>query len=509
MAGAGIRELGALAGTLPEGRLHGARGPVPLSALALHTDHVVPGALFTCVRGAVHDGHAWAAVAVARGARALLVEHRLPEFPEVPQLEVPCARRAAARLARAFYGFPDRELLVVAVTGTNGKTTVTHMVDAVLRAAGRPSALLGTVGYRVGSTVEPAPLTTPDPVTLYRCLAEAAAQGLAAVVLEASSHALGQGRLEGLEVDTAVFTNLSRDHLDYHGDPLAYFAAKRRLFAPRPGAKPFPSLAVVGVDGAAGRLLAASVRTARQVVTYALDAEADVVGRLAPRPGGRAVLAVDGRLGRGEVPLPLPGRHNAQNALAAVAVALANGLPLTAAAEGLERLGPVPGRLEPVDLGQDFRVLVDFAHNPHGLECALRAARDLTAGRVLLVFGCKGGDGDQGKRVAMGRIAGRWADRVFLTTDDPYGEPPAATAAPVAHGLAAVGASFCLELDRAQAVRAAIESARPGDLVLVAGRGHEAWQPWADGAVPLDDRTLCREALWARLGRTAAATRPA
>ena len=499
--------LAQLAANLPQCRLHG--GDLRISAVVSHTDQVRPGALFACLPGVNRDGHRFAAAAVERGAAALLVEHWLPNLGGVPQLEVPDARIALAHLARALHGHPDRRLLVLAVTGTNGKTTTAHMLHTAFGAARRPLGLLGTVGYRLGRRELEAPLTTPDPLALHAMLAEMVAAGLHGVSMEASSHALAQHRLEGLEVDTAVFTNLTRDHLDYHGTPMAYLAAKRRLFEPRAGHKSFPALAVICTDGAAGRLLAREARAQRQVVTCALSGvwtagrpgAPDVSGRYR-QDGARGILSVRGAWGRGEVVLPLPGRHNAQNALAALTAALANGVPFDTAAQAIRTMDPVPGRFETVDGGQGFLVVVDFAHNPDGLRWSLLAARRRCAGTLRLVFGCKGGDGDDVKRRRMGTIAGRLADVVYLTTDDPYGEDPAAIASRVQRGLAGARAVTWPILDRAEAIRRAIADASPGDLVLVAGRGHERRQPAAGRLLPLDDRQICRTALAERGGNS-------
>lgn len=492
-----VRELRSLATCLPQCRLHGATAErYPLTGIALHTDQVRPGSLFACLSGGREDGHLWAGVAAKRGATALLVERFLPDYATLPQIEVPDSRVAVAHGARAFFGFPDRRLLMLAVTGTNGKTTTAFMVHAAFAAAGMPLGIIGTVCYRLGDKHLPAPLTTPDPVSLYALLAEATAQGLRGMALEASSHALSQGRLEGVEVDCAVFTNLTRDHLDYHGNVMAYFAAKRRLFAPRAGGKPYRATAVICTDRPAGRLLTRLVRGHRSVITYGLQPGADVQGRVETGTApDSATLLVRGCLGSGAIPLPFPGLHNAQNALAATTVALLHGVPFAAAAEGLRTMPPVPGRLEAVDEGQDFAVIVDFAHNPHGLRCALDAARQRCTGRLILVFGCKGEDGDEAKRVQMGAIAGRLADAVVLTTDDPYGEAPAQIAARVTDGLRSVGAKFRGEPDRETAIRTAITEARAGDVVLVAGRGHEIRQPWGGNTRPLDDREACRQAL--------------
>lgn len=492
-------DLRCLTNCLPACTLHGVAGPVPISSLAGHSDSVRPGALFACLPGVAQDGHDWAAIAVQRGATALLVERPLPHLAGVPQVQVGDARAALAHLAGAFYGNADRRLLVLAVTGTNGKTTTAHMLHSVFGAARRPLGLLGTVAYRLGARELPAPLTTPDAPTLHAMLAEIAGAGLRGVAMEASSHALAQHRLDGVEVDTAIFTNLTRDHLDYHGSAMGYFATKRQLFHPRGGHKSFPALAVVCTDSAAGRLIAREAQGHRQVITFGLERQADVWGRYQVDSGGHGCLTVRSEAASGQITLPLPGRHNAQNALAATAAALGNGVPFDTIAHAIRTMEAVPGRFEPVDLGQDFAVIVDFAHNPDGLRWSLLTARHRCAGRLALVFGCKGGDGDDLKRRRMGALAGRLADHVYLTTDDPYAEDPRHIAAAVERGLETVKARYHLVLDRAEAIREAILAAQPGDLVLIAGRGHETRQAVGGKHRPLDDRGLCRSALAERL----------
>jgi UDP-N-acetylmuramoyl-L-alanyl-D-glutamate--2,6-diaminopimelate ligase len=479
---------------LPGARLCGGPATTAVTAVAEHTGAVGPGTLFACVPGSRHDGHAFAAEAVARGAVALLVARYLPQLSQVPQVVVDDVRAAAAVTARRLYGCPDERLLVLAVTGTNGKTTTTYLLASIFGRAGRPLAVIGTVGCRLGDQQHAATLTTPVSGALYDFLGRALAAGCAGVALEASSHALDQRRLHGLQVDTAVFTNFTRDHLDYHGHAMAYFAAKRRLFEPRPGNKAYPQLAVVNVDQTAGRLLLRSLPGARQAVTYGFAPDATLRGETL----GDDRLRITGPWGRAVVRLPLPGRHNAANALAAAAAALANGVPLAAVVEGIAALPGVPGRFERVEAGQPFEVIVDFAHNPDGLTAALRTARARCRGRLLVVFGCKGGDTDEEKRRRMGAIAARWADACFITTDDPYDEDPAAIAAVVAAGARsrADGTPVYVILDRAQAIAAAFELAIAGDLVLVAGRGHEAWQQLAGGQRrPFDDREVCRRLL--------------
>jgi UDP-N-acetylmuramoyl-L-alanyl-D-glutamate--2,6-diaminopimelate ligase len=494
--------LSRLLADLPDPRVRGPVHDVHVTGVAEHSSRVTPGTLFACVPGRRDDGHAHAAEAVARGAAALVVERWLPGLEGVPQVLVGSARAAAALAARSLHGRPDARLLVLAVTGTNGKTTTTHMLESIFQRAGRPIGVVGTVGARLGCAQRPAELTTPVSADLYAMLADAVTAGLRGVALEASSHALDQHRLEGLLVDTAVFTNFTRDHLDYHGDAMSYFAAKRRLFAPRQGPKGEPELAVISIDQPAGRLLRRTLPASRRAVTFGFAPDADVRGELR----GEHELLISSLWGAERLRLPLPGRHNAANALAAAAAALVNGVGVADVAEGIAAMRGVPGRFERVDAGQPFQVVVDFAHNPDGLACTLRTARALCRRRLIVVFGCKGGDGDLEKRLRMGAVAAAQADACIITTDDPYDEDPAAIAAIVAEGARrrAAGADVRVILDREEAVAEAVDLAGPGDLVVVAGRGHEAWQTVRGERRPLRDRDVCLRAL-GRVGLAAVA----
>ena len=495
--GAEAQTLDAVAAVLPGGVRYGPASTL-VTGIADHSGAVRPGYLFACLPGLRHDGHRFARDAVARGAAALLTERRLEAPPGVPQVVVPDARLGLAQLARAWHDAVDRRLHVLAVTGTNGKTTTCFMLGSIFAAAGRPLGRLGTAGHQLGSRAIDATLTTPGPLQLHAMLAEIAGAGYRGVVLEASSHALSQHRLAGLAVDTAVFTNLTRDHMDYHGNPMAYLAAKTRLFSPRLEAKPYPALAIVPADSGVGRRVAAASSPHRRVLTYGFTAHADVRGHLRRTPAGHEVLSISGAWGEGEVSLPLPGRHNALNGLAAAAAALGNGLPFACVREGLAALGTVPGRFERVDAGEGPVVIVDFAHNPSGLREALRTARRVCDGRLRLVFGCKGGDADDEKRYRMGVIAARLADEIYVTTDDPYDEPPRDTARLALEALAANGASHRWIAGRQAAIACAVAEAGSADVVLVAGRGHEHVQRVGGQELPMDDRALCREALAAR-----------
>lgn len=445
-----------------------------VGAVVHDTRAVVAGALFCCVPGSRLDGHDLAPEALAAGAAALVVDHVLPL--DAPQLVVDDVRAAQGPVAAARWGHPSRHLTVVGVTGTAGKTTVTHLVSAILAAAGRPCGVIGTLsGAR----------TTPDAPELQALLAEHRRRGDAAVAMEVSSHGLALHRVDATRFAVAVFTNLSPEHLDYHETMEDYFAAKSRLFTPA-----FTPRAVVCRDDAWGRRLAAGLEAAGkvEVVTYGLDDATDV--RLTP--GGATFRW------RGErVSLALAGRFNVANAVGAATAAAALGIDGRSVARGLAAAPPVPGRFEAVDAGQPFTVVVDYSHKPDALDQALRAARELVAPGALLtvVFGC-GGDRDAAKRPVMGDVAARRADRVVVTSDNPRFEDPLAIIAEVRAGVPADRtARVEVEPDRRRAIESAVAGARAGDVVLVAGKGHETTQVIGDRVVPFDDRTVARDAL--------------
>src|ERR687883_994174 len=441
------------------------RAPLDVTDLAHDTRAVTPGALFFCVRGSNVDGHELAPHAVANGAVALVVER--PVEAKVPQIVVDDSRAAMAVAADVFFGHPTHELEVVGVTGTNGKTTTAHLVYAILAAAGRRPGLLGTIEARVGGERRPVVRTTPEAIDLQRTFREMLDAGDKSCAMEASSHASALRRLDRVRFAVLVFTNLTPDHLDFHGTMERYFDAKRRLFV---GDDPPP--AAINVDDPWGRKLAAERPDA---LTFALDA-ADA--RIRPD-------ALD------RINLKLRRRFHVANALGALAAARLLGIEDEAAARGLEAVRGVPGRFESVDEGQPFEVIVDYSHTPDSLENALRAARDLAAtGRVLCVFGC-GGDRDRDKRPLMGRIAAELADVPILTTDNPRSEDPLAIIDDVLRGAP----DLEVEPDRRAAIARAGEAAREGEVVLVAGRGAEPAQEVAGRMLPFDDRDVAREAL--------------
>ena len=462
------------------------RASVEISDLAYDTRAVRRGALFFCVPGERHDGHGFARDAVERGAVALVVQR--PLGLDVPQLVVRDARAAMARAAVAFFGDPTRELEIAGVTGTNGKTTTTFLLATILAAAGRQPGLLGTIESRIGGERRPAIRTTPEAIDLQRAFREMLDAGDRSCALEATSHGSELGRLDGVRFSALAFTNLTQDHLDFHGTFERYFDAKRRLFIQ--GDRP-PAAINVGDDH--GRRLAEELRRLghEALLTFGFADDADL------RPE-QLELGSDGarfRAGGLELRTSLRGRFNIENVLAAVGVSRLLGIEDTAIARGVEALGGVPGRFESVDEGQPFAVVVDYSHKPDALENVLRTARDLARNRVICVFGC-GGDRDRGKRPVMGRIATELADVAIVTSDNPRSEDPDAIIAEVLEGA---GPDAEVEPDRRLAIERAIGLAEEGDVVVVAGKGHEQGQELADRTIPFDDRDVAREAL-RRLG---------
>jgi UDP-N-acetylmuramoyl-L-alanyl-D-glutamate--2,6-diaminopimelate ligase len=497
-----------------EARLNGAAGAtldvmsVQVTAIVHDTADIVPGALYCCIPGSRIDGHDLAPAAVAAGATALLVDHPVDLPDPVPQVVVPDVRAAMGPLASAFWGHPSRRLTVVGVTGTAGKTTVTHLLQSVLSLAGRPCGLVGTLS---GTH------TTPEAPELQARLAADRDAGRSAVAMEVSSHGLDMHRVDGTRFEVAVFTNLSRDHLDFHDSMEAYFDAKARLFT-----RAFTDRAVICSDDRWGqKLLERASAGGLELHPYSLaDAQDLEFG-----PDGASFTWEGTRIHIG-----LTGRFNVANAVAAATAARAVGVGAEAIAQGLHRAGAVPGRFERIDAGQPFTVLVDYSHKPDALENALRAARDLANGQVLgrpepvagsaagrqpgqvtVVFGC-GGDKDAGKRPLMGEIAVRVSDRVVVTSDNPRSEDPLEIIDDIIDGVRNVqsasrpgdpsGADIRVEPDRRRAIGLAVRQAQPGDVVLIAGKGHETTQIIGDRAVPFDDRLVALAALaeagWSR-----------
>jgi UDP-N-acetylmuramoyl-L-alanyl-D-glutamate--2,6-diaminopimelate ligase len=459
--------------------------PVEIRDLAYDARAVEPGSLFFCVPGGRADGHDFAPQAVEAGAVALVVERAL-DVP-VPQVVVESARAAMPVAADEFFGRPTERLEVAGVTGTNGKTTTAFLLYAILAAARRRPGLLGTIESRVGGERRPAIRTTPEAIDLQRAFREMLDAGDRSAAVEATSHGSALGRLERVRFSALVFTNLTQDHLDFHGTLDDYFDAKRRLFTE---ARP---PAAVNIGDEHGRRLADELRGRQDLVTFGLADDAEIRPdelELGPR-GARF------RAGGIELETRLRGRFNVENVLGAVAAARLLGIDDDAIAYGVTELRGVPGRFEAVDEGQPFAVLVDYAHTPDSLENVLRTARDLAQNRVICVFGC-GGDRDRGKRPLMGRIATDLADVAIVTSDNPRSEEPDAIIAEILTGAGDAE----VEPDRREAIARAVETADEGDVVVIAGKGHEQGQQFADRTIPFDDREVAREAL-RRLGAAA------
>jgi UDP-N-acetylmuramoyl-L-alanyl-D-glutamate--2,6-diaminopimelate ligase len=466
-----------------------------VDGLAFHSTEVRAGNLFFAIRGSKQDGSLYAQQAVARGAVAVVAEEPL-SLP-VPVLVVANAREALADAARYYYRDPSRALSVVGVTGTNGKTTTAHLIRSCLQADRRHVGLLGTIAYEFGGRRIPAQNTTPDPVRIHGYLREMADRFASACVMEVSSHSLDQDRVRGVRFAVGVFTNLTQDHLDYHGTMSAYRSAKARLFA---GLQP-GSVAVLNRDDPASNAMADKLGSGVRTIWYGCGEDADVRAenvRMGP-DGTRLTMVMPN--GRVELFLRLVGMHNVQNALAAAASALALGASELTVASALEDARGVPGRLElveaPIGTGGRVRTFVDYAHTPDALDKVCRTLKELAEGRLHVVFGC-GGDRDASKRAPMARAVVRHADCAWITSDNPRNEDPEAIVAQMVEGLDAGACEVYRVLDRAAAIRSAIAKAEPGDTVLVAGKGHETYQIVGGSVVPFDDRLEAGRALAAR-----------
>ena len=479
----------------------GAAAGADVVAVAYDSRLAGPGSVFVALRGAHADGAAFVHDAVSRGAIAVVSEGAAPAGAGVPWARVTDARLALAALSAALYGRPSEELTLVGITGTNGKTTTSYLLASIFEAAGVRCGRIGTVGYRIGNREIEAARTTPEAPELQKMLREMVSQGCGACVMEVSSHALALRRADHLHFAAAIFTNFTRDHLDFHRDMEEYFAAKRRLFE----LLPETGVAVTNLDDRRGAEFAAA---GRRIVTYAIDAPADV--RSGPLALSLDGLSFEARTPRGSLRLrsSLVGRPNAYNILAAVSTAMALDVPFSAIEEGIRLLTDVPGRFQVVsDAADDVRVVVDYAHTDDALKNLLETARPLAAGRLITVFGC-GGDRDRSKRPLMGAVAARLSDLVVVTSDNPRSEDPEQIIDEIKRGIvmpadrtppggqAAPKSTPCLAIsDRKAAIERAVRDARPGDLVLIAGKGHEKYQAIGDRVLPFDDVEVSRAAL--------------
>ena len=446
-----------------------------------------PGVLFACRPGANTDGHDHAPAAVAAGSPALLVERILDL--DVPQIVVASVADALGPAAAAVHGHPSQELVLLGITGTNGKTTTAYLLESVLAAAGHTTGLIGTVATRIAGEPVPGVRTTPEATDVQRLLRSMRDAGVTGAAMEVSSHGLALGRVRATRFAAALFTNLTQDHLDFHADMEDYYAAKRSLFDAS-----YTSIGVVDIDDAYGQRLAGEVDI--DVVRVSVSgADAEVRATEIDADAGGSTFTAHLRGGTARVSTRLPGLFNVANALLALAAAEAVGIEIQTAVDGIAACAGVPGRMEPVEAGQTFTVLVDYAHTPDSLANVLRTVRALTPHRVVVVIGC-GGDRDAGKRPVMGRVAAELADLAIFTSDNPRSEDPQAILDAVVAGAGEVpGATWLAELDRRQAIARALGAAGRGDVVVIAGKGHETTQELADRTIDFDDRVVARELL--------------
>jgi UDP-N-acetylmuramoyl-L-alanyl-D-glutamate--2,6-diaminopimelate ligase len=469
-----------------------AHSDIEITEVAYDSRKVKPGTLFVAIRGEKADGNNFVSDAAARGAAAIVSEQSRPETiaANFPWIKVPDARKVLASVGANYFGRPADVLKLVGITGTNGKTTTSYLVDSILRAAGCEVGLLGTIAYRLVRETRPATHTTPESLDLQNFLADVVRAGGTHAVLEASSHALALDRLWGCPFAVAIFTNLTRDHLDYHKTFEDYFAAKRRLFEGAGAAA--PGVAVINQDDAYGKQLAG---LAARTLTYGLEPGADITARKPELSFSGLEFRAETPIGKIDVRSALVGRFNVSNILAAIGAGVALHLTPEVIAAGIAQLSSVPGRFERIDLGQPFLVVVDYAHTDDALRNLLSTAKELHAGgRIITLFGC-GGDRDRTKRPLMGEAAGRSSDVVVLTSDNPRSEDPLLIINDAIVGVQRTKAKVLVEPDRERAIEIALDQARPGDIVLLAGKGHETSQVLRDASIDFDDREMARRML--------------
>ncbi len=472
-----------------------------VTAIEYDSRRVHPGAVFVAVKGGSTDGNRFINNALAAGAVGIITDSAdafdrlLANHLRLPVLQVEHGRGALAQASAAFYGHPERHLAATGITGTNGKTTTAFLTEALLQADARPTILIGTIEHHIAGDVRPSIHTTPESRDLFELMAEGRVRGATELVTEVSSHALDQGRMAGIAFDVAVFTNFTRDHLDYHQTMDRYFAAKRLLFDGT--VYPAPRVAVINAHDPRSEELATASRDAgAEIRTYGIGIGDWRAQKLALTPSGTA-LRIETPVGSAQVLSRLAGEVNALNLLAALAAAHARGVSFSNLAAAVPTLAPVPGRFQPVHAGQPFTVIVDYAHTDDALRNLTALARKMTGGtrsRVITLFGC-GGDRDRTKRPKMGHAAGTGSDFVVATSDNPRSEDPAAILAEIEPGLQSSGVAYAIETDRAAAIRLALQAAGPGDVVLLAGKGHEKQQILADRTIPFDDAEVAISAL--------------
>ncbi len=473
----------------------------PITGIEYDSRRVRPGSVFVAMKGGTTDGNRYIEKALTAGALGIVTDsapafdHLLVYNPETPVLEVEHGRRALAAASAAFFDHPEKKLAATGITGTNGKTTTAFLTEQLLNAAGRSTVLIGTIEYHIAGEVRPSLHTTPESRDLFELIAEGVTRGATELVTEVSSHALDQGRVAGIQFDVAIFTNLTRDHLDYHQTMEKYFAAKKLLFDGR--IYPAPRVAVLNAHDAHTKQIAAAARRAgAEIRTYGIGEGDWRVASYSLTPGG-AVIHLETPAGSAQVTSRLAGEVNILNLLAAFTAAHARGIVFNQLIAAIPRLTPIPGRFQPIDAGQPFTVIVDYAHTDDALRNLTSLARQMTmqsGGRVITLFGC-GGDRDRTKRPKMGVAAGEGSDFVVATSDNPRSEAPQAILAEIEPGLKASNVRYTIEPDRTAAIHLALEEAKAHDIVLIAGKGHEKEQILADRTIPFDDAEVALSAL--------------
>ncbi len=461
-------------------------GDIEIRGIACDSKAVNKDYLFVAVPGTKTDGHKFVNEAVERGAVAVVIEREIPLDDGIAGICVKDSRTALARIANEFYGRPAEKLRCIGITGTNGKTTISYLMDSIVSAAGHKAGLIGTINYRIGERIIPATNTTPGPVELYNFMDKMLQNSIDHLVMEVSSHSLDQRRVEGIDFAAAIFTNLTGDHLDYHKTMDEYFDAKAKLFEGLGSG----SYGIINTDDEWGRKLLR--RSKGRIMTYGTKQGADfLTGGIRLSLSG-AAFAINTPKGQIKIDTKLIGLHNVYNILAAVAAGAALDFPLEAVKRGVENVRAVPGRLEAIDCGQPFKVFVDYAHTDDALHNVLSALRPLIPGRMIVVFGC-GGDRDKTKRPRMGKVAGSLADLVIVTSDNPRGEDPKTITDEIAAGIETK--NYTVVTDRAEAIRRSLSEAHDGDCVLIAGKGHETYQVLKNTTVAFDDREIARKIL--------------
>ena len=476
---------------------------ITLHGLAYHTGHVKPGFIFFCLQGSHVDGHDFIPLAVEAGASAVVLEQER-EVNGAVKIQVSSVRRAMALAAELFYGSPSQRLRLIGVTGTNGKTTTTHLIDEILQAWGKKTALLGTIKYRIGRETLPVLATTPEAPDLQKMLHAMCDQDMDYAVMEVSSHSLEQHRVSGCDFNTAVLTNVTDDHLDFHQSSDRYLAAKGKLFTQLGGSfwkGNLPRFAVLNWDDPHCDYFLRQVTA--QAVSYGIQDGADVRASDITIKSDGVSYRLNSPWGSEHFALKMTGVFSVYNALAATTAALLEGVKLPLIKEVLQKINGVPGRFERVDRGQDFLVIVDYAHTPDGLENILKTARQFARKKIITIFGC-GGERDRGKRSIMGQIAGHYSDYCILTSDNPRGEDPWRIIQEVEAGLQEEklsGSGYTIQPDRYEAIKLGIELARPEDIVIIAGKGHENYQIFSDYTIPFSDRDVAAAIISKRLNR--------